>query len=53
MSVWISNQSVGVVLSVLAVGRALELRMRSLAQPSTLRRAQSGVLRVIAVVAGH
>ena len=53
MSMWISNQSVGLTLGVLALARALQLRARALAHPSTLRRAQSGMLRVITVVAGH
>jgi hypothetical protein len=53
MSMWISNQSVGVALGLMAVGRVVQLRLRSLAHPATLRRAQSGMLRVITVVAGH
>ncbi len=53
MSVWISNQSLGLALGSLAAARALQLRLRSLAHPSNLRRAQSGMLRVITVVAGH
>ena len=53
MSMWLSNQSVSVAV-ILATGwRALHDRAASLAHPSTLRRAQSRVVRLITVVAGH
>jgi len=53
MSMWLSNQSVGLAL-VLATGwRAVHQGALSLARPATLRRAQSGVVRLIMVVAGH
>lgn len=53
MSMWISNQSAGLAL-VLATGwRAVQTGALSLAHPATLRRAQSGMVRLITVVAGH
>jgi hypothetical protein len=53
MSMWLSNQSVSVAV-ILATGwRALHYKAASLTHPSTLRRAQSQVARLITVVAGH
>ncbi len=53
MSMWLSNQSVS--LSLLLVGglRVVQHGALSLASPSTLRRAQRQVVRLITVVAGH
>ena len=53
MSMWLSNQSVNLSLCVATGVRAVHLGVRSLARPSTLRRAQSQVVRLITVVAGH
>lgn len=53
MSMWISNQSVSLAL-LLATGlRVVQHGASSLASPATLRRARSGVVRLITVVAGH
>jgi hypothetical protein len=53
MSMWLSHQSVSLV-SRMAIGwRAVHLGAQTLARPATLRRAQSGVVRLITVVAGH
>lgn len=53
MSMWMSNQSVCLSLALAAGWRALHLGALSLARPAALRRAQSGVVRLITVVAGH
>ena len=53
MSIWLSNQSVSLVSCVAIGWRAVHLGALSLAHPATLRRAQSGVVRLITVVAGH
>lgn len=53
MSMWISNQSVSLALTLAAGLRAVQLGALALARPATLRRAQSGVVRLITVVAGH
>jgi hypothetical protein len=53
MSTWLSNQSVSLALCVATGLRAMQLGALSLARPATLRRAQSGVARLITVVAGH
>lgn len=53
MSMWISNQSVSWALTLATGLRAMQLGALSLARPATLRRAQSGVVRLITVVAGH
>jgi hypothetical protein len=53
MSMWISNQSVSLALTLATGLRAVQLGALALARPSTLRRAQSGVVRLITVVAGH
>jgi hypothetical protein len=50
---WLSNQSVSLSLVLIAGARAMQLGARSLVRPATLRRAQSGVVRLITVVAGH
>ena len=53
MSMWLSNQSVSLVSCVVLGWRAVHLGAQSLARPATLRRAQSSVVRLITVVAGH
>ena len=53
MSMWLSNQSVSLALVVAGGVRALQYKASTLAHPSTLRRAQSQVARLITVVAGH
>jgi len=53
MSMWLSNQSLNLSVGVIASARAIQLVARSLLRPATLRRAQSGVVRLITVVAGH
>jgi hypothetical protein len=53
MSMWFSNQSVGLVTSMVLGWRAVHLGAQTLASPATLRRAQSSVVRLITVVAGH
>jgi hypothetical protein len=53
MSMWLSNQSVSVVLLVTGGLRVVQHGALSLVSPSTLRRAQTQVMRVITVVAGH
>ena len=53
MSMWLSNQSVSVVLLVAGGLRVVQHGAVSLVSPSTLRRAQSRFMRLITVVAGH
>ena len=53
MSVWISHQSVTLASFVATGVRAVQLGALSLARPATLRRAQTQVVRLITVVAGH
>lgn len=53
MSMWLSNQSSSVALLVIAGVRAVQMGALSLARPATLRRAQTQVVRLITVVAGH
>ena len=53
MSMWLSNQSVSLAVIVTAGWRVMHYRAASLAHPSTLRRAQSQMVRLITVVAGH
>jgi hypothetical protein len=53
MSMWLSNQSVSLALCIATGARAVQLGALALARPSTLRRAQSQVVRLITVVAGH
>ncbi|MEO5689106.1 MAG: hypothetical protein ABIR54_17235 [Burkholderiaceae bacterium] len=53
MSMWLSNQSVSLAVIVAASWRVMHDRAALLAHPSTLRRAQTQVVRLITVVAGH
>jgi hypothetical protein len=53
MSMWLSNQSVSLALCVATGFRVMQFKALSLTHPSTLRRAQSQVVRLITVVAGH
>ncbi len=53
MSMWLSNQSLSLAVIAVTGWRAMHLRAAALAHPSTLRRAQSQVMRLITVVAGH
>ena len=53
MSMWISNQSVSLSLLVATGLRVVHHAASTLASPATRRRAQSGVVRLITVVAGH
>ena len=53
MSMWLSNQSVSVALLIAGGLRAVQHGASALASPATLRRAQSQVVRLITVVAGH
>ena len=53
MSMWWTNQSVSLALCVATGVRAVQFKAVSLTRPSTLRRAQSQVVRLITVVAGH
>lgn len=53
MSAWLSHQSMSFSVVAQASWRAMHLRAASLVAPSTLRRAQTQVVRLITVVAGH
>ena len=53
MSMWLSNQSVSVALLVAGGVRAMQHGAQSLVSRATLRRAQTQVVRLITVVAGH
>ena len=53
MSMWLSNQSVSVVLLVTGGLRVVQHGALSLVSRATLRRAQTQVVRLITVVAGH
>jgi hypothetical protein len=53
MSMWLSNQSVSVALLVAGGLRVVQHGVTSLASPARLRRAQTQVVRLITVVAGH
>ncbi len=53
MSMWISNQSVSFIVLAAAGLRVVQQGAMSLVSPAALRRARSGALRVITVVAGH
>jgi hypothetical protein len=53
MSMWLSNQSVSVALLVAGGLRAVQQGATSLASPDRLCRAQTQVVRLITVVAGH
>lgn len=53
MSAWLSNQSVSLSVVAHASWRAMHLKAASLVGPATLRRAQTQVVRLITVVAGH
>ena len=53
MSMWISNQSVSMALLLVGGLRVMQQGTLSLFSPSTMRRAQTGLLRVVTLVAGH
>jgi len=53
MSMWLSNQSVSVAVLIAGGLRAVQQGASALASPATLRRAQTQVVRLITVVAGH
>ncbi|HEY9025276.1 MAG TPA: hypothetical protein VIP05_13315 [Burkholderiaceae bacterium] len=53
MSTWLSNQSGSFAVVALAGWRAMHHKAASLVRPSTLRRAQTQMVRLITVVAGH
>ena len=53
MSAWLSNQSVSWSVVAQASWRAMHQKAASLVGPSTLRRAQTRMVRLITVVAGH
>jgi len=53
MSSWLSHPSLSLSVVAHASWRAMHVRAASLVRPSTLRRAQTGVVRLITVVAGH
>ena len=53
MSMWLSNQSVSVSLLLAGGLRVVQHGASSLVSPATLRRAQTRVVRLITVVAGH
>jgi hypothetical protein len=53
MSMWLSNQSVSMLLLVTGGLRVVQHGVLSLVSPSTMRRAQASLLRVVTVVAGH
>ena len=53
MSMWWSNQSVSLAMAVIAGMRAVQCGALSLVRPAALRRARSGLMRVITMVAGH
>lgn len=53
MSMWLSNQSVSVAVIVAAGWRVMHYKAASLAHPSTRRRAQARLARLITLVAGH
>jgi hypothetical protein len=53
MSMWLSNQSVSLSLLVAGGLRVVQQGALSLASPARLRRAQTRVVRLITVVAGH
>jgi hypothetical protein len=53
MSTWLFNPSVSFAVAAQAGWRAMHLKAASLVRPSTLRRAQTRMVRLITVVAGH
>ena len=53
MSMWLSNQSVSVAVIVATGWRVMHHKAASLTHPSTLRRAQARMGRLITLVAGH
>ena len=53
MSAWLSHQSMSLSVVALSGWRAMHLKAASLVRPSTLRRAQTRMVRLITVVAGH
>ena len=53
MSMWSSNQSVSVAVLLAGGLRVMQHGAQSLVSPATLRRAQTQVVRLITVVAGH
>ena len=53
MSMWLSNQSVSVAVLLAGGLRVLQHGALSLVSPAALRRAQTRVVRLITVVAGH
>ena len=53
MSMWLSNQSMSVALLVTGGLRVVQHGALALVSPATLRRAQTRVVRLITVVAGH
>ena len=53
MSMWLSNQSVSVALLLAGGLRVVQHGASSLVSPAALRRAQTQVVRLITVVAGH
>ncbi len=53
MSMWLSNQSMSVAVLLAGGLRVVQHGAQSLLSPSTMRRAQTQVVRLITVVAGH
>lgn len=53
MSAWLSHQSMSLSGVALAGWRAMHHKAVSLVRPSALRRAQTRMVRLITVVAGH
>lgn len=53
MSMWLSNQSVSATLLLAGGLRVVQQGASSLLSPSTMRRVQAQVVRLITVVAGH
>jgi hypothetical protein len=53
MSTWRSHPSMSLSVVALAGWRAMHLKAVSLVRPSALRRAQTRMVRLITVVAGH
>jgi hypothetical protein len=53
MSMWLSNQSLSVGLLLAGGLRVVQHGAASLVSPSTMRRARTGFVRLVTVVAGH
>jgi len=53
MTMWLSNQSVGLALTVMTGLRTMQTGALRLVRPAVLRRARTQAVRLITLVAGH